>query len=103
MKNFYLVFWVVAAFVFIVPMGFYFLEFSGSLSSDPEKWAFFGSYVAGAVGAPMQFLAVAGLIITLRSQQKQLDDQAQSAIDERVEAEQLVRGCPRRFTSLSMV
>lgn len=60
----------------LLVVGIYFGTFgagSPGVSHDPEKWAQFGEYVGGSLGASFGFLAYLGVLVTLRSQRAQSD------------------------------
>lgn len=60
----------------LLVVGIYFGTFgagSPGVSHDPEKWAQFGEYVGGSLGASFGFLAFLGVLVTLRSQRAQSD------------------------------
>lgn len=59
----------IAIVVLLLVIMAYIIQFKESpISSDPEKWAFFGSYISGAVGAPLSFLGLIALLLTLQVQ-----------------------------------
>ena len=50
----------------LATVGFYFYNFRGGLSSDPEEWSAFGSYVGGLLGPIFSFISLIGLYVTVQ-------------------------------------
>lgn len=67
----------------------YFLQFGGSpISTDPEAWSFFGSYLSGALGAPLSFLALIAILLTLQVQHQMLKQSDETFANQQIYLEQ---------------
>jgi hypothetical protein len=60
----------------------YFFQFSGSLSADQEAWAKFGTYFGGVAGPLLALVSVAGLVLTLLMQNRQIVEGERKALAE---------------------
>lgn len=64
----------VAAFVLALALTLYWINFPDSLSNEHKRWAEFGSYVGGTLGASFAFLAFIVLLRTLHVNKKELQE-----------------------------
>ncbi|HGV9286785.1 TPA: hypothetical protein ACNOHR_002066, partial [Enterobacter hormaechei] len=56
---------VLTSFIFLTPLCLYFVNFHHALSSDPNKWSAFGSYIGGVYGPLATIISVVVLVITV--------------------------------------
>ncbi|GJK63548.1 hypothetical protein TUM17563_13130 [Klebsiella oxytoca] len=56
---------MVIALIFLSPLLLYFHQFHNNLSSQPEKWSFFGSFIGGIYGPIVTLISVFVLVITV--------------------------------------
>lgn len=56
----------------VVVFSLYFINFSGSLSHDQERWAAFGDFVGGTLGSILSFFGFIALLFTIHIQSKEL-------------------------------
>lgn len=58
--------------VLVVALGAYFYHFPGPVETDSQKWALFGDYVGGVLGAFFAFLGLLALLYTIIIQAREL-------------------------------
>ena len=64
---------VVAVTIMVGVFLFYFINFSGDISSSHEKWGTFGDFVGGTLNPILSFLALIALLLTVILQNRQLE------------------------------
>jgi len=63
----------VATGIVVTVFVFYFMNFSGSLSSEHERWGTFGDFVGGTLNPILSFFALIALLLTIILQSKELE------------------------------
>lgn len=56
---------LITTFILAIPLILYITKFNASLSTDPNKWAAFGTYVGGVYGPIATIISIAVLILTV--------------------------------------
>jgi DNA-binding XRE family transcriptional regulator len=68
-------------------LGFYFRQFNGPLSPDPERWGQFGDYLGGTLNPLLAFLSLIALVLTVSMQRRQLEIAREQLSNSREELE----------------
>lgn len=63
----------IATGIVAVVIAFYFMNFSGSLSNEHERWGTFGDFIGGTLNPILSFFALAALLLTIILQSKELE------------------------------